>query len=72
MHPFQYIDAKSLNEAISLLSEHGPAARCLSGGTDVLVHTRTGRFDLDLLIDIKAIPEVAELQVTSLKNCFLV
>jgi carbon-monoxide dehydrogenase medium subunit len=65
VHPFQYIDAKSLNEAISLLAEHGPMARCLSGGTDILVHTRTGRFDLDLLIDIKAIPEVAELQVSN-------
>ena len=64
MHPFRYVAAKSVAEVVSVLSEHGPAARCLAGGTDILTHARTGRYDLDVLVDIKAIPEVVEVRVT--------
>ena len=62
MHPFRYVGAKSVAEVVSVLSEHGPAARCLAGGTDILTHTRIGRYDLEVLIDIKAVPQVMEVQ----------
>ena len=64
MHPFRYVAAKSVAEVVSVLSEHGSAARCLAGGTDLLTHTRTGRYELDVLVDIKDIPQAMEVQST--------
>ena len=63
MHPFRYVNAKSVEEAVSVLTEYGPTARCLAGGTDILVQTRGGRFDLDAIVDIKSIPEAMELRL---------
>jgi carbon-monoxide dehydrogenase medium subunit len=55
---FDYAAPRSVSEAVALLAEHGERARVLAGGTDVLVQVREGRRDLDLLVDIKNIPEV--------------
>ena len=52
---------RTVREAVSLLSEKGDRARVLAGGTDILVQVREGRRDLDLLVDVKDIPEVNEL-----------
>jgi CO/xanthine dehydrogenase FAD-binding subunit len=57
-----YTAPRSISEAVSLLAEKGDRARVLAGGTDILVQVREGRRDLDLLVDIKYIPEVNELQ----------
>ncbi|MEX2598622.1 MAG: xanthine dehydrogenase family protein subunit M [Dehalococcoidia bacterium] len=62
MHPFRYIPAHSIEEALSVLSQYGERAKCLAGGTDVLVQTRGGRFELDALVDIKNVPEIMELR----------
>jgi carbon-monoxide dehydrogenase medium subunit len=56
-----YAAPKTLAEAIELLTSRGDRARVLAGGTDILVQLREGRRDLDLLVDIKHIPEVNEL-----------
>ena len=61
MHPFQYVAAKDVQEVVSLLEQYGDRARCMAGGTDVIVQARGGRFDLDAMVDIKAVPEVMEL-----------
>ena len=63
MHPFRYIAAKSVDEVVRLLAEHGDRARPLAGGTDVLVQARDGRFDLDAIIDIKTVPETTALEL---------
>lgn len=39
----QFFQPRTLQEAVSLLSKHAPAARPLAGGTDIAVHTRQGR-----------------------------
>ncbi|MFW6174167.1 MAG: FAD binding domain-containing protein [Chloroflexota bacterium] len=57
MHPFDYLAPKSVDDAVSALSRHGDRARCLAGGTDVLVQARAGRWDLDAIVDVKNIPE---------------
>lgn len=57
MHPFEYVRAKSVDEAVAALAKHGERARPLAGGTDVLVMARAGRWELDALVDIKHIPE---------------
>ena len=58
MQAFEYIDAKTVSEAVTLLDEKGDQARILAGGTDLIVQAREGRRTLDWMIDIKSIPEV--------------
>jgi carbon-monoxide dehydrogenase medium subunit len=56
-----YAAPKTVAEAVNLLSEKGDRARILAGGTDIIVQVREHRRDLDLLIDVKRIPEVNSL-----------
>jgi len=58
---FDYAAPKTIAEAVALLAEHGERARVLAGGTDIIVQVREGRRDLDLLVDVKRIPELNEL-----------
>ena len=60
----KWIDYKapnSVREAVALLSEAGDRARPLAGGTDLLVQLRVRAYDLDLVVDVKNIPELNEL-----------
>ncbi|MBY0528309.1 MAG: xanthine dehydrogenase family protein subunit M [Gemmataceae bacterium] len=61
MTTFDYAAPKTIAEAAALLAEKGDRARILAGGTDIIVQVREGRRDLDLLVDVKSIPEVNEL-----------
>ena len=65
MHPFQYVSPKTISEVVSTLSEYGERARCLAGGTDVLVQTRTGRYNLDAIVDVKSVPELMSFTLDS-------
>ncbi len=58
MQDFGYVAAKTVSEAVTLLDEKGQTARILAGGTDLIVQVREARRDVDLMIDIKSIPEV--------------
>jgi carbon-monoxide dehydrogenase medium subunit len=51
-----YAAPASLTEAASLLARNG--ARALAGGTDIIVQVRENRRDLDLLVDLKNVPEL--------------
>jgi CO/xanthine dehydrogenase FAD-binding subunit len=61
LHPYQYIPATNITEAVSLLARYGPRARIMAGGTDLLVQLRGERYELDAVVDAKAIPELMEL-----------
>ena len=61
MQAVQYARAQDIDEAVRLLADHGPTARILAGGTDVIVLARERRRKIDLFVDIKSIPEVNEL-----------
>ena len=63
MHPFRYVAASSIDEAVAALREHGARARCLAGGTDILVQLRVGRYELDALVDVKGVPETSALRL---------
>ncbi len=63
MHPFRYVAASSIDEAVAVVREHGARARCLAGGTDILVQLRAGRFELDALVDVKGVPEALALRL---------
>jgi CO/xanthine dehydrogenase FAD-binding subunit len=54
----RYEAPKTLEQAIELLSAGNGRARVLAGGTDLLIQLRSGRADPELLVDIKAIPEL--------------
>jgi xanthine dehydrogenase FAD-binding subunit len=61
MKAFDYAAPATLAEAVALFAARGERARALAGGTDVIVQVREGRRDLDMLIDVKNIPELNEL-----------
>ena len=58
MHPFAYARPTSLAEAVSLLDAHGPDARVLAGGTDLIVRLRDGSAAPTVVIDVKRIAEL--------------
>ncbi|MSP78930.1 MAG: xanthine dehydrogenase family protein subunit M [Dehalococcoidia bacterium] len=62
MQAFEYVSAKSVGEAVGVLSQHGEGARLMAGGTDVLVQLRAGRRpQVKVLVDVKGIGELNEL-----------
>lgn len=59
MPNFEYTVARTAEDAISLLNEQSVVARPLAGGTDILGQLRSGRRQVQRLVDIKSIPEVS-------------
>lgn len=62
MKDFEYATAATVDEAVSLLAARGEKARILAGGTDLIVQLREGLREADLVLDIKKIPELMQMQ----------
>jgi len=62
LRAFDYSAPQTLNDAIALLAKKGERARVLSGGTDLIVQVREKRRELDLMVDVKRIPELLEIR----------
>jgi CO/xanthine dehydrogenase FAD-binding subunit len=58
MRAFAYERPASLADAVALLAGHGPAARLLAGGTDLIIRLRDRSLRPDVVVDVKAIPEL--------------
>jgi len=58
MRPFAYERPTNLAHAIALLAEHGPEARPLAGGTDLIIRLRDGSIRPRIVIDVKRIAEL--------------
>ena len=52
-----YYQAESVKDAVRLLNEH-PDARIISGGSDVLIKIREGKFAGTSLVSIHGIKEI--------------
>ena len=61
MEAFDFVSPSSIEEAVSILNEHGDRARMIAGGTDILVMMRAGRRLADVVVDVKGIPELDEM-----------
>lgn len=60
---FQYLRPESLHELLALMREHGPSARLLAGGTDLLVRVKkdpafAGEGGPLVVIDLKRVAEL--------------
>ena len=65
MEAFDFVAAKSIDQAVSILNEHGDRARIIAGGTDILVMMRAGRRLADVVLDVKDIPELNQMSVAA-------
>lgn len=50
-----YYTPTSVDDALKLLAEHGPEARVIAGGTDLVVELKQGDREVDVLIDVTRI-----------------
>jgi carbon-monoxide dehydrogenase medium subunit len=58
----EYINAASIDEALQILGEYGPAARIIAGGTDLLLELERGsRREVEILVDISRIPGLSRI-----------
>jgi len=59
MQPFAYARPETLAEVVALLERHGPGARLLAGGTDLVINLRDGKVRPEVVVDVKRVPELA-------------
>ncbi len=59
---FNYIKAKSVDEAISLMGQHGDEARLLAGGHSLIPALKLRLNDYQYLIDVSRIPELRNIE----------
>jgi carbon-monoxide dehydrogenase medium subunit len=65
---FSYSAPATLAEATKLLAGANGKAKILAGGTDIIVQLREGLREADVVVDIKKIPELAELSYSLAKG----
>jgi carbon-monoxide dehydrogenase medium subunit len=58
MRAFSYERPAHLEDAVGLLAEHGPDARLLAGGTDLIIRLRDGTIRPRVVVDVKRIAEL--------------
>ena len=55
---FEYVVPESLQEACTLLGQHGPRAMVLAGGTDLLVKMKFGRAKPSCVVSLRRLVEL--------------
>ncbi|TME80005.1 MAG: xanthine dehydrogenase family protein subunit M [Chloroflexi bacterium] len=58
MRAFAYERPTRLADAVALLGGHGPEARALAGGTDLIIRLRDGTLRPQVVVDVKGIAEL--------------
>jgi len=59
MHTFAYLRPDTVAEAVAILEAHGPDARILAGGTDLVIRLRDGSATPAVVVDLKRIAALA-------------
>jgi CO/xanthine dehydrogenase FAD-binding subunit len=62
---FAYVAPATVDEAVSVLKEHGAAARVLAGGTDIIIQERERRRKVGVMVDVKKIPDLTALTLNA-------
>jgi carbon-monoxide dehydrogenase medium subunit len=57
--PFAYFAPRTLDEALALLAEHGSLARPLAGGQSLVQQMNLREVNLQVIIDLNRVPELA-------------
>lgn len=63
MKNFDYVSARTVDEAVEALASSKGPARPIAGGTDLIVQLTEGRRTLDRVVDLGNIPELRTVQV---------
>lgn len=58
MRAFSYQRPTALADVVALLADHGPDARVLAGGTDLIIRLRDGTARPSVVIDVKRVAEL--------------
>jgi len=58
----QYLQPKSLEEALHILQDYGGRARVIAGGTDVIPQLRRRDIELEALVDITGLPDMDSIE----------
>ena len=65
MARFEYLEASTLRQALTMLKRYGDEARLVAGSTDFLVRWRTGFWSPQYVINIQHIPALARISYSS-------
>ena len=64
MHPFEYIKARSISEAVKLCSENPGQTKLIAGGTDILAEIKEGVVQPQRVVDLSGIAELHGIRET--------
>lgn len=62
LKPFEYLEPKTVEEAVQLLAKYGDKAKVLAGGTDLLILMKKRQIIPKYVVYIKGIPELDYIQ----------
>ena len=65
MKRFEYLEARTLRQAIGMLQRHGSAARIVAGSTDFLVRWRTGVWQPEFVVNIQHVPGIGRVSYSA-------
>ena len=66
---FKYLRPSTSEEASKIKAEYGRRAKCLAGGTDLLLQWRHGETDFEYCLDLTFIPELKYIQNIKKELC---
>lgn len=64
MKTFEFVTAGNSREAVALLAQHGPAAKVLAGGTDLLADLKSSPRSPSVVVDISRATDLKGIAVT--------
>ncbi len=63
MKAFEFVAARNAQHAVALLAEHGPSARLIAGGTDLLADLKFAPETPRIVVDISRAPDLKDIKL---------